>query len=291
MKARMILMVLGVLATWPLTGQAQEPEERPRARTYVGPRTFSFNFNRGRIGVLVKTDDDARASSIGAHIEAVTPGGPAEKAGIKADDIVTRFNGVSLGKTDDEDSNPGRKLIRLAQALDPGDTVRIEYRRGTENRTATLVAEDIDSSWTFATPIPGRDFMIDPDIRLHMGEDLRRGIVAFGFGHPWVHLELVKLNADLGEYFGTQEGLLVVRAPEDEGLDLKGGDVILAIDGRKPTSAAHAMRILRSYAEGESVKIDVMRKQRRMTVTWTVPEHERMTRPKQRVRRGQEGET
>jgi hypothetical protein len=64
----------------------------------------------------------------------------------------------------------------------------------------------------------------------------------------------------------------VVRAPEDSALALKGGDVILAIGGRKPTSPEHAMRILRSYDAGETVTIDVQRKQRRTTLTWKVPE-------------------
>jgi S1-C subfamily serine protease len=285
MKARMIPVVLAVLAAWPLTVEAQEGE-RPRARTQVGPRAYGFIFNRGRIGVLVKTDADARADQVGARIEAVTPGGPAEKAGLKADDIITRFNGVSLAKDDDDDSNPGAKLVRLAQALDPGDTVRLDYRRGTENRTATLVAEEVENRWDGAMIAPR--VKVEPDFNFNFDEGFPRAW-AFAMGQPWGDLELVKLNPDLGEYFGTQEGLLVVRAPEDEGLDLKGGDVILAIDGRKPSSAAHAMRILRSYDGGESVKIDVMRKQRRLTVTWTVPDRERMTQPK-RVRRGPVGE-
>jgi S1-C subfamily serine protease len=77
-----------------------------------------------------------------------------------------------------------------------------------------------------------------------------------------------------------------VKAPADSGLPLKSGDVILAIDGRKPTSPEHAIRILRSYDSGEQVKLDVMRQKRRSTVTWTVPEEQdrfRM-RPRERVR-------
>jgi hypothetical protein len=36
----------------------------------------------------------------------------------------------------------------------------------------------------------------------------------------------------------------------------------------------HAMRILRSYDTGETVSIDVQRKQRRTTLSWKVPESE-----------------
>jgi len=96
----------------------------------------------------------------------------------------------------------------------------------------------------------------------------------FSFGSPWGDLELASLNADLGEYFGTRDGVLVVRAPADSGLPLKGGDVILSIGGRKPTSPTHAMRILRSYDEGETVSVEIMRKQKRMTLAWKVPARE-----------------
>jgi hypothetical protein len=34
------------------------------------------------------------------------------------------------------------------------------------------------------------------------------------------------------------------------------------------------MRILRSYAEGEAVTIEVLRKQKRQAVSWTVPQRE-----------------
>src|SRR2546430_6871703 len=47
-------------------------------------------------------------------------------------------------------------------------------------------------------------------------------------------------------------------------LPLKGGDVITSIGGRKPANPSHAMRILRSYETGETVSIEILRKQKRM---------------------------
>src|SRR5438093_6635743 len=96
----------------------------------------------------------------------------------------------------------------------------------------------------------------------------------FSFGMPWGDLELVSLNPDLGEYFGTKEGVLVVKAPADSSLPLKGGDVITSIGGRKPANPSHAMRILRSYEKGETVSIEILRKQKRLTVAWKVPSRE-----------------
>jgi hypothetical protein len=94
----------------------------------------------------------------------------------------------------------------------------------------------------------------------------------FCMGDGWCNISLVTLNPDLGEYFGAREGILVVKAPADSSLPLKAGDVILSIGGRKPTGTSHAMRILRSYEAGEAVTIDILRKQKRMTLSWKVPE-------------------
>jgi C-terminal processing protease CtpA/Prc len=269
-----------LLAPAVVNAQDVRPRTRTRVRTRVDPGpfgVFSFSDSRGRIGVIVKTEADAADDKLGARIEAVTPSGPAEKAGLKAGDLITRFNGTALGGARGEESNeevsgPGMKLIELARALEPGDTVQIEYRRGNDTRKASIVAEDLGwaSSPRMEMPEMGGDMMermVIPKMQMGPGE------FQFSFG-PWGGIELVKLNPDLGDYFGTREGVLVVRAPEDSTLGLKGGDVIIAIGGRKPTSPEQAMRILRSYDTGETVTLDVLRKQKRVSVTWKVPENE-----------------
>ena len=52
--------------------------------------------------------------------------------------------------------------------------------------------------------------------------------------------------------------MLVVRAGGSQ-LKLEDGDVLTAIDGREPTSATHATRILRSYQPGEKVVLKLVR--------------------------------
>jgi len=296
-----IVAACAALTLSPLAAAAQEPAPAPRARTAPRPRVrtrvetgpfsvFSFNDNRGRIGVVVKTAPDAADDKLGARIEAVTPGGPADKAGLKAGDIITRFKGTALGgvpSEGDEDSGPGMKLIALARELDPGDTVQVEYRRGTATSKATIVAEDLGGGGNVRVEMPEMgemDHMWEGFPKMQMAP----GAFAWTMGDAWGGIELVNLNADLGEYFGVREGVLVVRASEDSTLPLKGGDVILAIGGRKPTSPMHAMRILRSYESGETVSIDVQRKQRRTTLSWKVPEAEERFNLTPRSRRPRE---
>jgi PDZ domain-containing protein len=277
----MLIVVAAVVATMAAGSSAlaaQEPPEPPtpppppRApRAPRAPRSFVFNARHGRIGVVVRTDADPETDKLGAKLEAVTPGGPADNAGLKVGDIITKFRGTALGglPANDEESGPGGKLVELARRLEPGDTARVEYRRGNDTKTATLIAEDVGPSSMFVMPsMPAMPGMPDVHIMRDFGGE------RFCFGDTWCDLDLVTLNPDLGEYFGTKEGVLVVKAPGDSSLPLRGGDVILAIGGRKPTSPSHAMRILRSYEGGEAVTIELMRKQKRMTIAWKVPSRE-----------------
>src|SRR5436309_6518197 len=268
MQRKWIVIGAALLAALPAALVAQGTPRTPRPTR--APRAFVFaDDNRGRIGVVVNPRPDSEADKLGARLEGVRPGGPAAKAGLRVGDIITKFNGTQLAglkAEDEEESGPGTKLVQLARKLEPGDTVSIEYRRGSDAKKATLVAEDL--GWA-------------PNIRVMPGmpgmPDMQH--FEFSFGMPWGDLELVGLNPDLGEYFGTKEGLLVVKAPADSSLPVKGGDVILSISGRKPSSPSHAMRILRSYEAGETVTVEVMRKQKRTTIAWKVPEpRDRRTR-------------
>jgi hypothetical protein len=213
MLKRWSTIALAVSVGFPLAAPAQERQGRERVES--GPRMFGLTFNRGRIGVVVKTDADPKADLLGARLEAVTPGGPADKAGLKAGDVITRFNGVALGGAEamgGRESGPGFQLIRLARGLNPGDTVRVEYRRGNADRRATLVAAEIENAWERALPAPPVP-SDRPDVRLRVEEGFPGMLL---WGSPWLDLELASLNPELGEYFGTQDGVLVVKAAPDE---------------------------------------------------------------------------
>lgn len=288
MNRNWLLVAVVLTGAAPVSLAAQTPPPAPRAPRSPRPDgrmfTFSMSGNRGRIGVLVNTVADSSSDKYGARIDAVTPGGPADKAGLKAGDIITKFNGTSLvrasSSNDDEDeSRPGTRLIELAHELDPGDTVRLEYRRGADTKSITLVADEV--SYSMGGPmLRGFEMPKMPPMMMMEGHDG----MAMCFGDAWCDLDLVTINADLGDYFGTKDGVLVIKAPADSGLPLKSGDVILSIGGRKPTSPAHAMRILRSYDAGESVSIEIMRHQKRQTLSWTVPQAENWRRHTPRPR-------
>jgi len=254
-----------------------------------------FGTNRGRIGVIVRADSEPGTDSIGAVVQAVTPGGPADDAGLKPGDVITVFNGTRL--VGHADQTPGAVLIDEAQKLDPGDTVRVTYRRDGTTKTATIVAHDIngfmyrfdprvaDSALRFSMREFAKQRVMDSAMtramqRSREARDRARVIqldrsgpnMLFRIGERWSDMELTSLNPQLGSYFGTSHGLLVVRAPRDSSLELKGGDVILKIGDRVPESPAHAMRIFASYQSGEKIQLEIMRQKKHMTITATVPD-------------------
>ena len=268
------LIMLGAVA---VAAGAQEREgERTRARTYTysfGP-DMAFGMRRGRMGINVDLRPNAATDSLGARVAGLTPDGAAGRAGVQVGDVITRVNGTRLtaadqadrDDNDDDQSRPAMRLLRIASRLDPGDTVRLDVRRGTQNQTFTFVAEASDM-----------DRMVER-MRLPMLHEMHQGgegpdvrVFAFGGEGP-SDIELVRVNAGLAEYFGTSEGLLVVDVGADTSLNLRAGDVILSIGGRRPASPAQAMRILATYESGETVPFEIMRQKRRSNVTGRLPQ-------------------
>ena len=243
--------------------------------------------DKPRLGLLLKREYDQDTESVGAEVQGVTPHGPADEAGIKAGDIITKVNGESLAvrpaDADEDESGPASKLVAFAGKLKEGDKVTLEYRRGRETNTATLTARKIDgiSSKNMAGPGAKKKVIVkqgSDDEELFDLSDIEDMPDVFSFcwkGGGWLDMEMVAMNPGLGEYFGTSEGILVVKAPADSPLQLKSGDVILKIGDRSPKTPAQAIRIIRSYEAGEEISLQVMRKHQRQVLKAKAPDHEK----------------
>ncbi len=221
---------------------------------------------RARLGLKVNLRTRG-TDSVGAYVDAVTPNGPAAKAGIQSGDLITKVDGKSVlagrpGRGNRPAIAPRTPPHRAGCPLQPNDTIAVEYRRGKERKTVSVVtADEPDILFQAAPGGPGgRTFAFRQISRRSPAHVTAVGRRVRGpgrrprlpVGSPLANLELAPLNPDLGRYFGTTEGVLVVSAPKDSALGLKGGDVILAVDGRKPASPSHVLRILRSYENGEA---------------------------------------
>jgi S1-C subfamily serine protease len=226
------------------------------------------------MGITIGTDG-MEGPVEGVAINGVTPGSAAEDAGLRAGDVITSINGESLGADDDEKAN--RKLLDFMEGVEEDDTLDVEYLRN--GRTAKVELKPRAApNFAFAFRPGNRSYAVPaaPMAPGVFGVPGGPGFFSFYAGSgSWGDMEMVSLTEDLGRYFGTDKGLLIVRAPEDESLKLRDGDVIQSIDGREPSSVSHAMRILGSYQSGETLKLEIMRDKRRQTVSVEVPDNRR----------------
>jgi C-terminal processing protease CtpA/Prc len=93
------------------------------------------------------------------------------------------------------------------------------------------------------------------------------------FGLPMTRgLRLAEVDPDLGEYFKTDRGVLVLKAESDNELKLKSGDVILQVGETEVNSPAEFMRALRDLKSGDELVMDIKRNRKSRTLKTVMPE-------------------
>ena len=206
----------------------------------------------------------------GVVVTSVSPSGPAEAAGLRKGDVLTAVDGQPLEQADGRSA--GRRLVEHLRGVEPGQVVRLEYLRDGRKMTAAVT--------TVAAEPPVFRVMRE-HLPLLEGLDLTGdfGDLLGGPGRGFRSLELVPITPKLGQYFGADKGLLVVRAPAAPDMKLEEGDVILTIGGRTPESPRHAFRILGSYQPNEKVSLEVLRQRRRVTLDAQMPADARRAAP------------
>ena len=103
---------------------------------------------RARLGIKVNLQarDDRLASA--PTWTRSPPAVPRPQAGLRSGDVITKLDGKSVLRggaaeaRDARQSLPGLRLIELAARLEPNDTVPVEFRRGKDRRTVSVVTED-----------------------------------------------------------------------------------------------------------------------------------------------------
>jgi membrane-associated protease RseP (regulator of RpoE activity) len=198
----------------------------------------------------------------GVEITGVSPSGPAQAAGLRTGDVIVAIDGKALRKTDD--ASPGKQLTNHLRTVEPGKPVKVDYLRDGKRLTASVTTRAAE---------PPMVRMLRERLPMLEGVPMPFEFEEFvGHGRTFGSLELVPMTPKLGRYFGTDKGLLVVRAPDADGARLEEGDVLLTIGGRTPEDPRHAFRILGSYQPNEKVKVEVLRQRKRLTVDLVVPE-------------------
>ncbi len=212
------------------------------------PQLHTGKIVRGRIGVLVAEvpregyEDFGLKSRAGAVVSQVTPGGAAAKSGMEPGDVITQFNGRPVSKSDD--------LVKMVVATKPGTSVPIKVLRNKQEKTLNVTIEELDleAEQNQGRARPNSDQ--EPPEQQH---------TTGSFG-----LTLDNLTPQLARRLRVpsgQSGAVISDVDADgpaAGL-LRGGDVILSVNGRAVSNAAEAAAELRKVQSGHLAQLRVWR--------------------------------
>lgn len=231
------------------------------------------------LGVLLAPDPQS-----GVRIAGVTPDSAAAKAGLRSGDRVVRIDGKEvLGSSGELRVENARKLLRK---LDTKTPVRLLYVRDGRDGVATVTPK-LDQQvylWRGDAPMAfGHEGALPPGVapKIHRelirigpggeckGENCKLPMLAQAF--RWNGLNLASLDPQLGRYFGTDRGVLVLSTgPELAGL--QAGDVIRRIDGKTVGTPREAMEALRAKPADSMVAIDFLRDRKPANAKVKVPD-------------------
>ena len=196
----------------------------------------------GELGVMVASDDDQG----GVLLMEVSPGGGADLAGLKPGDRLLVIDGVQL------DGEGGvEALLDHMRTVQGGQEVAVVALRDGETKAVTVVVQPRSMAAYVSSVLDGlnvNEKVIGP---------LRQRIQV----PPGTRL--LDLDADLGAYFGVDQGVLVVEAPEDGAL--KSGDVLLSVAGEAVATTSQARKAIASHEA--AVRATILRHRSQLEVS------------------------
>ena len=258
------------------------------------------------VGVVLAPD-----AGSGVRVVAVTPGGAAADAGLKSGDRLVAIDGKTISAATpearveraraaiarhDENSKVQLRYIRDGKektvVVTPkagdrlmfiGDDGRQELVMARQHREAAReaaaqaraaipAAMRAEREARVAAREAARVAAIAPEVRREIIRLSPNGdFPVLADALRWNGLNLAAVDADLGRYFGTDKGVLVLSTgPELDGL--KAGDVIRSVAGEDVDSPREVMEALRGRKTGSKVDIGYLRDRKTGTALVTVPE-------------------
>jgi serine protease Do len=168
--------------------------------------------SRGRIGVVIQevskelADSFGLAKPMGALVNAVERGGPAEKAGVETGDIILKFDGKSVTGSSD--------LPRIVGATRPGARVPMQvWRKGQTKDVAVTVGEI-------------------PDERVAASRGARPGERKPALAANRLGLVVSDLPEDKRRELRVHGGVVVDEVRDQPRADIRAGDVIVTLTAK-----------------------------------------------------------
>ena len=192
--------------------------------------------SRGRIGVVIQevtkelADSFGLSRPVGALINSVEKGSPADKAGLEPSDVILKF--------DDKTVNSSADLPRIVGSTKPGSKVTVQiWRKGASKDISLTIGE-----------IPVDEKVAQRSGKRSKTPDNRLGIT------------LSDLTADQRSELGIRGGILV----EDvQGIaaraGIRRGDIILAVNNQDVKSVDQFSQLIGKYDKGRNIALLVRR--------------------------------
>jgi hypothetical protein len=248
------------------------------------------------LGVILEPDDGT-----GVRIAAVTPESGAAKAGLRSGDRITAIEGKPLAGSDaNARLADARARLRALDAKTPvalgyvrdGRNASVKVTPGTGDHLIMLHNSDGDFEFSGAPSMhigPDGEFSgearvvqfapggVAPQIRREIirenlcddDADCRMPLLAEAF--RWNGLNLASVDRNLGHYFGTDRGVLVISIPEGMG-GLQPGDVLRKVDGKVVNTPREVMAAAHARAPGSAVPVEYLRDRKVLSTKVTLPE-------------------
>lgn len=235
----------------------------------VAPSVTLFDDDTAFLGVNAEEETDTDEG--GARLTSVSKDSPADEAGLEKGDVVVLFDGHVV-----------RGPVALTQRIhdrEPGDSVEVEYLRDGERRKTTVELSNRASQWRGLTVVPDGDDILRWSQPLERFEGPGGFTYSFGWGRPKLGVQLVETTPELREHLGGDEdsGVLISKVlrntpAEDAGLQV--GDLLLTVDGETVSSSSELREVLAEVEGGQTVRIELMRDGKPVTVDAEFPEPE-----------------
>jgi serine protease Do len=234
-----------------------------------------------RIGVTARDLEPAEAERLkvtgGVVVETVMPDSPAEKAGLRPEDVVVEFDGERVRSV--------RHFTRLVSDTPPERPVKAAALRDGRRNDITITP----------TARAVGDVAIDTGRLRDRIEELTARIPEFEVGirdltpRARLGVSVHELTRELAEYFGAKDGVLVASVEPDSPASraaLKAGDVITTVNGRSITSSSDLVRELRTVSGDGGITLGIVRDKKSSTVAAKIDvQPDRRARPERPLRR------
>lgn len=198
--------------------------------------------SRGSIGVSFQGDNPSLSRSYGAEggvfVEATVPDGPAEKAGMRSEDIIVKVDGETI--------DSGEELIEVVASKCVGETVPIEVVR--DGRTITLDVKIADRLKLYPETL---DVAEDEEPE-EAEASVRLGIIVQNINRA--QREEMRLPGS-GGVLVTK----VDRGSFGEEVELLRNDVVIAVNREEINSTADLREIQRNLKPGTDVSFKILR--------------------------------